>query len=133
LVEERVHMRKWLSRHWKAMLENRSGAAAVLFGVCSPVLFLGVAASVDYTRLVCASNQLQQAVDQAALQGARELVLANMTEQQVASAAQAAVYIQAASVALPGLQFPDPSFHAVLQESFRDCRAVFTRNLCQGR
>jgi hypothetical protein len=34
--------------------------------------------------------------------------------------------------ALLGLQSFPACFHALLQKSFRDCGAVFTRNLCQG-
>ena len=62
-----------------------------------------MAAGVDYGRLVTATAELQQVTDQGALLGAKELVLANMTEQQIASSTQAAVFAGAASLD-PNLQ-----------------------------
>lgn len=72
----------------------------ILFSVCSPVLLGLVAAATDYARLVSTTAQLQQVVDAAALLGANELVVANMTDEQINGSVRAAVHAAAYSLTL---------------------------------
>ena len=75
----------------------------MLFSVVFPALLLCAAAGLDYGRLVTASAALQQAVDEGALMGARELVVANLTDQEISSHVQSSVYA-AAYMLHPGVQ-----------------------------
>ena len=90
-------------RNKTPFIRDRSGGAAVLFSVVFPALLLCAAAGLDYGRLVTASAALQQAVDEGALMGARELVVANLTDEQVISHVRSSVYA-AAYMLHPGVQ-----------------------------
>ena len=75
----------------------------MVFSVAAPALVLFSGAGLDYGRLVMATTALQQAVDEGALMGARELVVANMTDQEISSHVQSSIYA-AAYMLHPGVQ-----------------------------
>ncbi len=84
-------MHSRLHRFWRA----EAASAMITFGVCLPVILGSIAAAVDYTRLVATRTRLQQIVDSAALLGAKELGIANMSNSQIASSVQASAYAMA--------------------------------------
>ena len=66
---------RWLPRILRALASCRQGSTLPLFGIALPILFGGVATAVDYSRLAMARTHLQNAADETALAGARELQL----------------------------------------------------------
>jgi Flp pilus assembly protein TadG len=70
---------------------DRSGAAAMLFGLSIPVLFGGVSIAVEYSSIASRHSKLQRAVDTAALAATRELSLANVDDNRVSSVAASVV------------------------------------------
>ena len=82
----------------KGFKAHAAGSVAVVFALSIPVLIAGAGAAVDFARLTATRTSLQQAVDAAALMGAKELSVANMTHAQVEKAAEADVFASAASL-----------------------------------
>jgi hypothetical protein len=64
-----------LARSLRALAGCRRGSTSLLFGIAVPILLGGVATAVDYSRLAMARSNLQNAADETALAGARELQL----------------------------------------------------------
>jgi len=69
------------------------GGPVIIFALALPVLLLATGAAVDYGYLYLRQSALQQAADAAALDGAKELLLANADEDVIASLAEASVAV----------------------------------------
>lgn len=69
------------------------GGPLIIFGLALPVLLLATGAAVDYGYLYLRQSALQRAADAAALDSAKELLLANADEDVIASLAQASVAV----------------------------------------
>lgn len=87
-------MRKFRLRG-RTFARERSGSAAILFGISGPALLIAIAVGLDYGRLVTASSALQQSVDEGALMGATELETAIFDSQQIDSHVRSSVYASA--------------------------------------
>ena len=80
----------------RAFARHNSGAVAMVFGLCTPILAIVSAAAIQFAALSVQRTELQSAADSAALGGAKELNLAT-TQQNMAS--QAAVAMAQAQLA----------------------------------
>jgi Flp pilus assembly protein TadG len=76
---------------FRRLLEDRQGNVAVIFGLCLPVLGIGMGFAVDYSNGTRQQADLQNAADAAALAGARELGLStgNKSERETLATATA--------------------------------------------
>ncbi|ACA17268.1 conserved hypothetical protein [Methylobacterium sp. 4-46] len=63
-------------RSLKTFLADRAGAAALILGLCLPMLVAGSGAALEYARIHKRRTELQKAVDTAALAAAGELTIA---------------------------------------------------------
>ena len=71
------------------------GSVVIIFALALPALLAASGAAVDFSRLVAVRSTLQQAADSAALAGATQLSIANMTNEQVEAAMKAHVLASA--------------------------------------
>ena len=74
----------------KRLWRDERGTVALILGLALPVVIGGIAAAVEYNSLSSRRSQLQIAADSAALAAAREMGLAGVGDQRVASVAEAA-------------------------------------------
>jgi Flp pilus assembly protein TadG len=126
-------------RQWR---RDRSGSVAMTFGIVTPILFMVVAAAVDYSMFVSARARLQNQVDAAAIFSARELQMAKADEGKISAVAQnfvhaeepnasvqAGVDIKAFSVTVSAQKKFTPKFGMLFWGSAPDVKATATAKL----
>ena len=84
-------MRRFISERVRSFRKDCRAGTLVVFGIASPVLALGVAATVEYASLAARRTKLQTAADAAALAGAQQLRLSNSTDGSVDGTVKAVV------------------------------------------
>jgi Flp pilus assembly protein TadG len=84
----------------RKLLGDRSGSVAVTASLLAPVMFMAVAAAVDYSMFARERSRLQNQVDAAAIFSARELQMAKADTQKISALAEHFVHIEEPSAAV---------------------------------
>ncbi len=89
IILAKMHNSKYLRKQVGSYLQNSLGSVALMAGLLSPVVVLGVGISADVATMSYKRTELQHATDQAAIAAAKELALADSTVNSVKAAAKA--------------------------------------------
>jgi Flp pilus assembly protein TadG len=84
-----------IGRTFLALIRCHAGGILSTFGLVTPVLLMGVAAAVDYGMFARGQSRLQAQVDAAAIAGAREMQMAQVSASRVAAVAESLVHSSA--------------------------------------
>src|ERR1700754_3379716 len=79
----------------RALARCKAGGILSTFGLVTPVLLMGVAAAVDYGMFARGQSRLQAQVDAAAIAGAREMQMAQVSVSRVAAVTESLVHSSA--------------------------------------
>jgi Flp pilus assembly protein TadG len=76
------------SKGIRALFNNTSGATAISMAIAMPAVLAVLGVGADFGNMVYKKSQLQNAADQAAIAGAKELSISNTTDNTIQAAAE---------------------------------------------